>query len=88
MDTIKSLLSGRKNTIAIIILAVLVVGIVVGVRLVQQQTQLKSKAASTAEIKFVGGNVSSGCSTVGDTSCTATSRDIQLEITNPFTSGP
>lgn len=87
MGTIKSLLSGRKNTIALIVLAVLAVSIVVGVRLVQQQTQLKSKAAASlgGEIKFTGDNVSGAGCTASSGVCTATNRDIQLEIKNPFT---
>ena len=64
MDQIKEFLT-RRNIIALVILAVLAVGLLVGVRLVQQQTQLKSKAAqptygsisvTKSSIDFVGGN--------------------------------
>lgn len=43
MDQLIAFLT-RKNIIALLILSVLAVGLLVGVRLVQQQTQLKSKA--------------------------------------------
>lgn len=80
---------GRSTIIAIVVL-ILAVAIPVTIRLAQQQTQLKSKAAASlrGEVKFRGPNVSGeGCiNPTGD--CTATKRDIELEITNPFSQAP
>lgn len=88
MDQIKEFLT-RKNIIVLLILAVLAAGLLVGVRLVQQQTQLKSKAAASpgGEIKFRGSVSGDSCIDPASTDpCVATGRNIQLEITNPFTS--
>lgn len=89
MEAIKLLLT-RRNIFALLIIGFLAVGLLVGLRLVQQQTQLKSKAAASlgGEVKFEGPNVSGdGCTApLGD--CTATNRNIQLKITNPFSAGP
>ncbi len=51
-DYLKEILS-RKNLISILILAILVLAIPIGIKMVQTQQTLKSKAATGNEIKFV-----------------------------------
>lgn len=70
----------KRNVIALLVLGVLALAIPIGVKLVQQQQQLRSKAVSqTPEIRFVGPNVS--CDTAGN--CTTTSTTVELELSSP-----
>lgn len=88
MEAIKLLLSTRRNIITLIVIAVLGIGLLAGLWLVQRQTQLKSKAAASlgGEVKFRGSNVSGEGCTASSGDCVATDRNIQLQITNPFSS--
>ncbi len=78
----------KRNIIIGIIVLILIAAIPVTLYLVRQTQIFKPKAASSSggEIKFRGPSVSGeGClNPTGE--CTATNRNIQLEITNPFVS--
>jgi len=77
----------RKNSVhsqkgailPLIILGVLVVGILVGTKLVSVPQLFKSQAASS-EVKFVGANVK----LEGDKYVTTTSSGVEVELTSPF----
>lgn len=71
-------LLSKKNLISLLLLAILIVGIPLGVNLAKQQQQLKSQAAGDP-IKFSGPGVD--CS---KTECTTTSPAINIELTSPL----
>lgn len=77
----------KKNIITYLILAILVLAIPLGVKLVQTQQQLKSKAALET-VTFRGEGVN--CPATGE--CTATQPQIEVVLDSPFgpplTSGP
>lgn len=73
----------KKNIISYLILAIMVVGIPFGVKLVQTQQQLKSQAAADP-ITFRGTGVS--CPTVGG-ECSATEPQIEVVLESPFGAG-
>lgn len=68
----------KKNLISLLLLAILIVGIPLGVRLAQNQQQLKSRAAGDP-IKFSGTGVD--CS---KQQCTTTSPTIDIEFVSPL----
>lgn len=84
MDKFQSYLSpneklfSKKNLIAYLILAILVVAIPLGVNLIKKQTELRVKAAG-GDIKFPTTETQQ-CS--GD-NCTTTSQTVKLEIKAP-----
>lgn len=71
-------LLSKKNLISLLLLAILIVGIPLGVRLAQRQQQLKSRAV-VDPIKFSGTGVD--CS---KTECVTTSPTINIELTSPL----
>ncbi len=71
-------LLSKKNLISLLLLAILIVGIPLGVRLAQRQQQLKSQAAGDP-IKFSGTGVD--CS---KTECITTSPTIDIELISPL----
>ena len=81
-DTDKLL--SKKNIITYLILAIIILGIPIGVRLAQQQTQLKSLAAE-AKIEFSGEGVKCDPNAASnEVGCTTTSDTIRIELTSPF----
>lgn len=71
-------LLSKKNIISLLLLAILIVGIPLGVRLAQNRQQLKSRAAADP-IKFSGPGVD--CS---KQECITTSPTINIELTSPL----
>ncbi|MBI2040239.1 hypothetical protein HYT18_04135 [Candidatus Microgenomates bacterium] len=77
-------LFSKKNLITYLILAIIILAIPIGVRLVQQQTQLKSLAAES-KIEFSGDGVTCDPSVPSSAiACTTTESTITIELTSPF----
>lgn len=76
-------LFSKKNLIPYLILLILVLAIPLGVRLVQTQQQLQSRAAG-GEVSFRGSGVT--CPATGE--CTATQPQIEVVLDSPFGPGP
>lgn len=77
-------LFSKKNIITYLILAIIILGIPIGVKLVQQQTQLRSKAAGD-EIKFSGDGVKCDPNAASnEVGCSTTNPTVRVQITSPF----
>lgn len=75
----------KRNIIALVVLVVLAVAIPIGLRLVQQQQQLRSRASvgsTTGGVQFVQ-DTNTSCD--ADRNCTTTSDTVQIQL-NPPTS--
>lgn len=72
-------LFSKKNLIPYLILAIFILAIPLGVKLVQTQTQLKSRAAG-GDITFRGTGVT--CPATGE--CSATEAQIEVVLDSPF----
>lgn len=81
-ETEKKLLN-KKNLLGLLVIGILVLVIPFGVKLVREQTALRSKA-STDAVKFVTGE-STGieCDSNGG-NCRTTSETVELELTSPL----
>lgn len=68
----------RRNIIVIVMSVSLLVAIPIGMYLVRKQTQLKSKASGTENVRITDGVRCDGgnCEVISDT--------IELELTSPF----
>lgn len=77
-------LFSKRNIISFLVIGIMLAAIPVAVRLVKEQQQLKSKAASTAGIIFTGDKVKQDSSG----NYTTTSPDLQIKVTSPFGPGP
>lgn len=73
----------KRNIIAALVFLILAVSIPLGVKLVKEQTRLKSEATGS-EIRFKGPNVSPDPCDPSNTSCVATDKNIEIEVTSPF----
>jgi hypothetical protein len=71
----------KRNIITLLVVLIILLIIPLGVKLVQQQQQLRSKAASQASITFSGPNVSSD-------KTTTTSPEVQVELRAPWPPQP
>ncbi len=83
MDYSENKLFSKKNIISYLLLAILIVAIPVGIRLVQQQQILKSRAAGEAPITFKS---PSGTNVVDCSKgeCVTTSSTIDIEVFSPL----
>jgi hypothetical protein len=71
----------RRNIIALVIIAFLVIAIPLGVYLARNTQIFRPQAAETTQpIKFTGTGVN--CPASGD--CTATTPTVEIELTSPF----
>lgn len=77
MDYSTENIFSRKNLIPLLFLAILILAIPLGLKLVQQTQQLTSKAAG--DIKITG----EGVSCTGN-ECTTTSPNFKIELDSPF----
>lgn len=82
MDNLRNILKERRNLVAILVLAVLVVAIPLTIYLVRQQQILRSKAFGSPPIEFFGTGVTSG------NPPTTTSQNVQLKLTYGLVSTP
>ena len=77
-------LFSKKNLITYLLLAILAVAIPLGIQMVQQQIELRTKATGE-EIKFSGTGVSCDPSIpASGVQCTTTNPTITVELTSPF----
>lgn len=77
-------LFSKKNIISYLILAIIILAIPIGVRLAQQQTQLRSLATGD-EIKFSGTGVTCDPNAASnEVGCKTTSGTVKIELTSPF----
>lgn len=86
MDSSSTLLT-KRNIIFVLLLLILVVSIPLAVRLAQQQTQLRSKAAGEASIVFKDPAGKSGVvkeDPAGSGNFITTEPSIQIQVTSPF----
>lgn len=76
----------KKNLITLLILSIIIVAIPLGVKLIQTQQILKSKAAGQEKIEFVGlGVVGGRCS---GNNCETKNLTVDIEITSPPWNSP
>lgn len=73
-----------KNILLFIVLIIMIIAIPVAVKLSQQQTQLKSQAATEGEVSFTGPNVKQDA----NGNFVTNSSDIQIKVTSPFGPAP
>ncbi len=78
-DSIKEQTSKRKNVLTALMVVAAILIIPFGVKLIQQQQELKSKAANDS-IQFAGDSVK--CDTAGK--CTTTSKTVQVQLRSPL----
>lgn len=78
MDSGEKLFS-KKHIIYLLVLLIMVVAIPLGVRLVERQTQLQSKASEGGQIEFADDE---GVTCTGN-SCTTTTKDVKIRIKAP-----
>ena len=77
-------LFSKKNVITYLILAIIILSIPIGVRLAQQQTQLRSLAAG-GDIKFSGTGVTCDPNAASnEVGCKTTESNVRIELTSPF----
>lgn len=71
----------KRNILAFLVVAILLISIPFGVKLVQERQNTKSKASSADAITFTGPNVD--C-TSNPSQCTTTSSTVQLQLVSPL----
>lgn len=71
--------SSKKKILAMLAVAILLLAIPFGVKLVQQQQEIRSKASASNPINFIGEEVK--CEASG---CTTKSSTVKVELTSPF----
>lgn len=69
-----------KNVLLVVALLLMIVAIPVAVQLSSQRTQIKSQAATEADVTFTGTSVKQDA----NGNFTTTSPDIQVKVTSPF----
>lgn len=77
MEETNNTLFTKKNILTLLIIFIALLIIPVGVKLVQEQQQLKSRAGGAATINFTGSNVDSDKKTT-------TSPDVEVELRAPW----